>query len=188
MLFDPKAQISTLLNYKSLPFEESMSCKRLHRSEEVGPTQAVPGRTEPTKRPNRSLAQQVAAIKALDNEDYSGKEDIEKECNIKYKQLLNKYPELLHQAFTDQTPKNGVIHRIKTGSSSPCRAKTRRLIPGSPKEILAKKAWFELVEMGVLEKVDRSTANTWLSPVHFDPKRGRNTSSDRGFPPAQPED
>ena len=74
-LYDAKAKISTILNYKSLPFEESLSIKRLRKTEEVGPTRS---RVIPGAKPNRNLAQEVAAIKALDNEDYSGKEDIEK--------------------------------------------------------------------------------------------------------------
>ena len=43
-------------------------------------------------------------------------------------------------------------------------------MPGSPKEVAAKKAWFELVELGIVEKVGPSKSNTWLSPVHFVPK------------------
>ena len=44
------------------------------------------------------------------------------------------------------------------------------MIPGSPKEVMAKKCWFELVDMGVVERVNPSESNTWLSPVHFVPK------------------
>ena len=50
-----------------------------------------------------------------------------------YRDLLAKYPKLLEQNFKSEDPKNGIIHRIRTGTHPPTRAKARKLLPGSPK-------------------------------------------------------
>ena len=85
--------------------------------------------------------------------------------------LLDKYPENLKENFNTNEVKNGVLHKINLKPGyTPFRAKVRRLLPASPKEVLAKKAWFQLLDMGIIEKVDKSTSNTLSSPVHFVPK------------------
>ena len=87
-----------------------------------------------------------------------------------YKEVLGRYPQLLKQTFAEDTSKNNIQHKIPTGNAKPCRAKTRRLIPGSPKAIKAKAAWDQLVRLGIVEKVDPSAPNLWVSPIHFVPK------------------
>ena len=175
-LWDPKAKISAVLTYKSVPFNDSQEHKRLYKVDSSSNPAVTPslGSAPPPQlrsaKDSRRLVAEVASIKSLDAGDYGGKKDLDRPENAEFKALLDKFPELLHQAFTDEYPKNGVIHRIHTGSSSPCRARTRRMIPGSPKEVMAKKCWFELVDMGVVERVNPSESNTWLSPVHFVPK------------------
>lgn len=52
----------------------------------------------------------------------------------------------------------------------PCKAKVRRLLPGSPKAIKGKSAWMQLERLGIVEKVDPAEANTYTSALHFAPK------------------
>ena len=66
------------------------------------------------------------------------------------------------------------MHRIHTGESQPCRAKCRPLLPGSPKEKAAKRAWMALVELGIVEPVDPAKPNNWTSALHFPPKPGED--------------
>merc|ERR1711917_3181 len=58
-----------------------------------------------------------------------------------YEKLLAKYPGIDKPDFR-KTPAHGVVHHINTENHPPCRAKVRRLLPGTPKEVLGKKKWF----------------------------------------------
>ena len=86
-----------------------------------------------------------------------------------YKSLLAKFPGLLRQNFHSNQTSN-IIHRIHTTGGT-IRAKVRRLLPGSDKAKKAKEAWFELIKLGIVEKVDPAKANTYCSPLHFAPKQ-----------------
>ena len=86
-----------------------------------------------------------------------------------YKQILAQFPGLLKQNFHAEPTKSNIVHRIHT-NGPPVKAKTRRLLPGSEKAIKAKQAWDELIKLGIVEKVDPSAANTYVSPLHFAPK------------------
>ena len=82
-----------------------------------------------------------------------------------YLKLIQKHPELLIPRFKNQ--KSQVTHFINTGSNLPCKAKVRPLPAGSKKAILGKKAWDELIELGIVEPVDLSQPTTWSSPLHL---------------------
>ena len=86
-----------------------------------------------------------------------------------YKTLLLKYTDLLTQNF-NETPKSPIVHRIITNNEKPCRGKVIQLLPGSPKEVKGKEAWFQLERLGIVEKVNASDCNTWSSSLHFAPK------------------
>ena len=57
----------------------------------------------------------------------------------KFKQLVEKYPEIQKFDFKKMEMKHGVTHTIDTASNAPCRAKVRHLVPGSPKAIQGEK-------------------------------------------------
>ena len=161
---DKKAKISDTLTYKALPLEQSLKLKKLARldsQEQLSHPGAV------GLEANRLFAQ-IASIESLGVEEEVKKVSLDEMENSPYKQLLQKYPNLLVQKFNSEESKSGVIHRIITKpDAKPCRAKVRKLLPGSPKEIKAKEAWFELVRLGIVEKVDPSISNTYSSPLHF---------------------
>ena len=88
----------------------------------------------------------------------------------KYQALVDKFPELQKFDFRKMDVKHGVTHNIDTGSSAPCRAKVRPLLPGSPKAIQGEKNWKELEELGIVEKCDPQKCNFWTSALHLVPK------------------
>ena len=159
-LYDRKAKIHGALNIKEVPRDMSLKHHKL----------AVI--TEDYSNLNHSIPFELAALQTLTEEPEISvqEEDINVVPDSAYKEILRKYPELLKQTFSEETAKNNIKHRILTGDAKPTRAKTRRLLPGSPKEAAAKEAWMELVKLGIVEKVDPEKANTWLSPIHFTPK------------------
>ena len=71
--------------------------------------------------------------------------DLSKLPDSEYKRLLLRFPDILKLSFKEEFTKNGILHRINTGDNRPCRAKSRPLLPGSPKEIAAKKAFEALM-------------------------------------------
>ena len=158
-LRDKKAQVSVPLKFRALPYAKSLHHKNL----------SVLERNAPEIDPEQFLFQ-IAAMEMLgEPEVLEQNEDINSLPDGPYKQILLKFPDLLKQTFHEELPKNGINHRINT-EGSPCRSRVRRLLPGSPKAKAAEKAWKELVRLGIVEKVDPSSPNTWSSPVHFVPK------------------
>ena len=83
-----------------------------------------------------------------------------------YQQLIDKYKGILTVNFT-KVPKHNVIHTIDTGTNKPCRAKLRPLLKGSPKEVDGYKAWKELEDLGIVEKVGPDTPTYWSSALHL---------------------
>ena len=72
--------------------------------------------------------------------------------------------------FSTETPKNGIIHRIDTAGHAPCKAKVRKLLPGSHKAVEGEKAVMQLLKLGIIERVDPSKPNHWSSPLHLPSK------------------
>ena len=159
-LYDKRAKIAGLLNIKSIPKETSEKHLKL----------ALMMKSE--KAFVDSLPFQIAALEKLSESPQvlTEEENIDILPDSPYKNILNNYPELLKQSFSEEHSKNKTQHRIPTGSAKPTKAKTRRLLPGSPKAIKAKQAWMQLVDLGIVEKVDPETPNIWSSPIHFVPK------------------
>ena len=77
-------------------------------------------------------------MEALEDELDTVINDLESMPEGEFKELLKKYPDLLKLNFSTENPKNGIIHRIKT-SGNPVKAKVRKLLPGSKKEVEGKK-------------------------------------------------
>ena len=85
--------------------------------------------------------------------------------------LLEKYPEVLKPNFKEINPKLKVEHTIDTRQDAkPCKAKTRPLLPGSKKAVEGQKSWQELVDLGIVQKVDPGTPVHWSSALHLQPK------------------
>ena len=155
VMYDPKAKIQSVLKYKALEPGQVHKLSVINSSSEA--------------KPSHQYAAQVAAVEALGVEDdnYVVVNDLEKLPDGPYKELLRKYPDLLKMSFEGEDPKHGVIHRISTIDEEPIRAKVRRYPPGSPKAVEGKKAIKELERLGILERVDPSKPNNWVSPLHF---------------------
>merc|ERR1712026_205104 len=71
-----------------------------------------------------------------------------------YEKLLAKYPGIDKPDFR-KAPAHGVVHHINTENLPPCRAKVRRLLPGTPKEVLGKKKWLKMEAEGVITRIKR---------------------------------
>ena len=87
VIWDPKAQITAALTFKSMPHQQSAGNKDLTLSRQEGPRGRVGQAAE-------ELHAQVAAMQDLGEEN----EDINILPDSPYKQLLSKYPELLKQS------------------------------------------------------------------------------------------
>ena len=157
-LYDRRAKITQVLSYKSIPFQKSVRHEKL----------CVLNLNSDAANGTENRVFEVAAMQKLAQEAAEiHKEDIDKIPDSDYKEILRKFPELLEQSFDDDHTKNKITHRILTGEAKPCRAKVRRLLPGSPKAIQAEKDFLELERLGIIERVNPEDANTWSSPIHF---------------------
>ena len=146
-IHDKKAKISKVLSYKSVPFQKSVRHEKLCVVNSVANLENYKFEV---------AAMQSLAVEAAEIHE----EDIEEIPDSEYKELLRKYPDLLKQSFAEEHTKNKITHRILTGDAKPCRAKVRRLLPGSPKYEQAKKDFLELERLGIIERVNREDANT----------------------------
>ena len=124
---DRKAKISSVLSYKSVPIQKSSTHKKLRIN-------AIHQEKTYTGEEANILAAQVEAIQELG----TVKEDINAVPVGPYKDLLAKFPRILEQDFREGDSESKIIHRINTNDERPCRAKVRRLLPGSEKETKAK--------------------------------------------------
>ena len=96
---DIVAKVSQVLEFRSVPYQQSMSSKKLafmSSSSDDFPVQF-----------------QVAAMQALSDGGVDTFEDISLIPDSPFKQLLLKYPDLLKQNFSSDSTKSGVVHRIK---------------------------------------------------------------------------
>ena len=118
------------------------------------------------RKSSREIEFEVSAMEALTKETESIIDDLESMPESDFKNLIKKYPELLKLQFDQEEPKNGVLHRIHT-TGQPCRAKARRLAPGSPKAVKGLEAIQNLEKLGIIERVDPNEPNHYSSPVHF---------------------
>ena len=155
-IHDKKASITKVLDFKSVDHHTSSSLKNLSVVESFSRLR--------TPRESQELAFQIATLESLGVEE----EDLEEVPDSEFKEILAKYPDILKQNFSEDFTKSGITHRINIKEDAKqCRAKLRRLLPGSPKAKKAKEAWDEYVRLGIVEKVDPSRATTWSSPLHF---------------------
>ena len=158
----------------SLPRVGQVTHTRLSSSR---PT-ALTTSTSSSSKPSNTAGTPVASSEAVQWELFSAEcalslqsEPEKKEVHEeKYLKLIQKYPSILKPNFKEVNPKLGIKHVIDTGEEPPCKAKTRPLLPGSEKEVKGKKAWDELVELGIVEKVPPNTPVPWSSALHLQPK------------------
>ena len=106
---------------------------------------------------------QVAAVSSLEP-DFPAGDAIPRQ----YQELIDKFPALKKPDF--KNIKHKVEHAIDTGNAPPVRCKARPLLPGSPKAIAGHKAWMEMEQMGIIERVDPSEAHYYSSPLHLQDK------------------
>ena len=142
---DRKAKISSVLKYKALPHGQSglsaINIKGFKSSVHAS-----------------ELQYELACLESLTPETTSktdiAENDISKMPDSQYKALLTKFPDLLTLHFEEEFTKNGVQHRIRTGDAKPTKAPKRHMLPGSPREVAAKKAFQKLIELGIVEPVN----------------------------------
>ena len=104
----------------------------------------------------------VASIKAVPDPQTSTK------IPLAYQKLLKEFESILTPNFREV--KHSIVHSIPTGNAVPVRTKARPLLPGSPKAIAGKKAWDELIELGIVEKVRAEESHYWSSALHLQTK------------------
>ena len=84
-------------------------------------------------------------------------------------EMVNRHKQILKPNFKEAKTKHNIEHAIKT-SGPPCKAKVRPILPGSQKAIEGFKAWKELVDLGIVEKVKPNTPVPYSSALHLQPK------------------
>ena len=128
VIIDRVAKVSQILEFRSMSVQQSLASKKLafvSSSSDDFPVQF-----------------QVASMQALSETGVETIEDVSTIPDSSFKQILLKYPDLLKQNFKSDSTKSGIVHRIKLKENSkPFKSKLRRILPGSPKAIEAKKAW-----------------------------------------------
>jgi Reverse transcriptase (RNA-dependent DNA polymerase). len=104
----------------------------------------------------------VSALKQLD----PSKSSVNVPPDIQ--QLIQEFPSLLTPNF--KNIKHQVEHSIHTKDSAQIHSKARPLLPGSPKAVNGKKAWDEMVKLGIVEKVSATEQHYYSSPLHLQTK------------------
>ena len=162
-LQDSKNKAKTLLKHVTLPHKFVPRTSSVSNTSSPLATSASDGIS-----PDHPAAQAffLSCIKELKDESKTPLDAIDK----KYADLIKKYPQLLTPSFNDSSTKHGVLHTINTGQNKPCKAKVRKLMPGSPKEVKGKEAWMELLKLGVIERVKADERTEWSSALHLQPK------------------
>ena len=168
VLIDKKAKISHILRYKAISHNQPQRLSTLKqevdsRGEYVSSTPAAPSKPMPS----HQVAFDAACVSALEEELDVVINDLEAMPESEFKELLKKFPDLLKLDFKTEDPKNGIIHRIDTGSHQPCKAKVRKLLSGSSKAVEGEKAVMQLLKLGIIERVDPSKPNHWSSALHL---------------------
>ena len=177
VLFDRKAKISQVLKFKSVPFLRSVEASglalfksNLTPSLEGTPTVSAAEIVQESEALVFQKLFQIAAMQELGEANES--ENVESVPEGPYKELIERFPDLLKPNFKTENPKNKISHRIRTGDHPPCRAKPRPMLPGSPKAVEGKKAFQQLIDLGIVEPVDPNKPTNWSSPLHLAPKPG----------------
>ena len=158
-MYDTIAKISTPLEFVKFPKGSLPAISR------VAAVKSVQGRVHDSTVTDPDLLwqhYQVAAVASL------GPEVSGQAIPVKYQKLIDKYPSLKKPDF--QNIKHNVEHAIDTGNAPPVRCKARPLLPGSPKAIAGHKAWKEMEDLGIIERVDPNEAHYYSSPLHLQDK------------------
>ena len=162
IIVDKVAKVTQMLEFRSLPYRRSRGHKKL----------SLLSQSFKSSDDDFSVHFQVASMQALsEGQSKDTFEDTSTLPDSPYKEELLRHPELLKQNFHTDSTKANVVHRIKLKEGAkPFKSKVRKIIPGSPKGKLAFKAWKQLIDLGIEEKVNPSDPNLYTSPLHFTPK------------------
>ena len=157
LFIDKKSKIQAVMKYKAIRHSELVSSRIAEISnekvEEKSPVQ---------------ILFETASMEALKVETDEIINDLESMPESDFKELIQKYPELLKLSFDkdSEEPVNGILHEIHT-TGQPTRAKVRKLLPGSDKFEKGLEAIKNLEKLGIIERIDPNLPNHWSSPVHF---------------------
>ena len=155
-LLDKKSDIRALLQHIVVPHN---SVPRMEALEVVRQGPAF-----------HDFVYEVASIQSL-QEELQSKSEINNKFSPEFQALIDKYPSILTPKFEEAKTKHKVVHRIEFTDDTPVYAKVRPLVPGSPKAEGGKKAWFELLRLGIIEKVDPNQKQIYTSALHLTPKK-----------------
>ena len=90
-----------------------------------------------------------------------------KQVPRRYARLLADFPDIDKPDFKSQPL---ATHVIDTGDNRPCTAKVRPLTPGTNKHDLGKKAFDELIKLGVAKRLANDESPIWTSALHLQTK------------------
>ena len=161
-LWDPKAKIKTLLQITA---NDRGKWPNMEGYTVVDDRKAIE---------LHSIQQDSKSEEFKSFQDWSAKQKQLQNVHIaipeKYMALIRKHPGILECDFKASKVKHGVIHRIETGSNTPCQAKVRQIMPGSPKYTQGEKDWKDLERLGIVVPVNPQDGNLWTSALHLAPK------------------
>ena len=151
-LYDTRAKVSGLLEFIKVP-------KNIPRVQKIAAISSPP---LVANNPEWALFQVSAVQQSGKNSDKAANK-----IPTEYANLIKKYPSLLKPDF--KNVKHSVEHTIDT-TGPPVRCKVRPLLPGSPKAIAGHAAWMQMVDLGIVEKVDANDSQYYSSPLHLQDK------------------
>ena len=120
ILYDKRARISTKLKVKSVPENIPLELAKVGQI-----------------RTNTHVTDVFKTFQQYSQKQNQQALDKTKPVSIpqQYLNLILKYKAVLKCDFSNKQPKHGVFHTIDTGNNTPCRAKVRPIMPGTPKAI-----------------------------------------------------
>ena len=162
-MYDTIAKISTPLQFVKIPKGILPAISRVAKISRITDT------TDQILQSSPWEAFQVAAIQSIQSVHPVEQSQAEALQSLpeKYKKLISEHPSILKADF--RNVKHSVEHSIDT-TGAPVRCKARPLLPGSPKAVAGKKAWDEMVSLGIVERVDPNEAHYYSSPLHLQDK------------------
>ena len=167
-IVDKKANISQALEIVTVPTD----LQRVHYLSSSA--DATESKQLQSDRDNNRVAFEVACMKEIGQEKSKSK-SIEEQLSVHdpyYIELIKKYPQLLNPNFVKGQPVHGVWHKIETGNHPPFKGKRRPIIADSITAEKGKKAWDQMIQDGIVERVKAGTKLDWLSPLHIANKAG----------------
>ena len=173
-IVDKKAAIKAPLQMVTVP-TNLQRVSYLESSGSGGPAHSAPeSGLKPLVKDNNSILFEVSCVEKLEKVEKKkvSQESLLNKIEGDYVKLIKKYPKLLKPTFTKGEPAHSVYHRIETGDHPPCRSKRRPLINDPVKAEKGRRVWEQMIEDGIIERVEAGSNTDWTSSLHLAPKEG----------------